>query len=1276
ICSGSPGQLGGAPLPGYTYVWTPTIGLSNPNIANPTVTLTNTTGAAITQTYTLKLTSAPITCTNTGTVTITVNPLPAAVPGANIAFCSGGTGQLGGPAVAGLTYSWSPATGLSSSTVANPTVTLTNTTGAPVTQTYTLTATNTATSCTNTGTVNVLVNPNPVAVPGAAAAFCSGGSAMLGGPAVAGLTYSWSPATGLSSATAANPTVTLTNTTGSPVTQTYTLIVTNPATSCNSTGTVAVTVNPNPVAVPGANVTICSGSTAQLGGPAVAGLTYSWSPATGLSSATAANPTVTLTNTTGAATNQTYTLTVTNASTSCTSTGTVVVKVNPNPPITPGANVVICSTETAQLGAAPVAGNTYSWSPATGLNSATIANPTVTLPNTTPSPITQTYTLTVTNTATGCISTGTVDVLVNPVPVPVPGPNITICSGSPGQLGGAPLPGYTYVWTPTIGLSNPNIANPTVTLTNTTGGPITQTYTLKLTSAPITCTNMGTVTVTVNPLPAVAPGANVAICSGGTAQLGAAAVAGLTYSWSPATGLSSSTAANPTVMLTNTTGAPVTQTYTLTVTNTATNCTNTGTVDVLTNPLPTVVAGANIAFCSGDTGQLGGPAVAGYTYSWSPATGLSSSTVANPTVTLTNTTSAAIIQTYTLTVTNTATTCVNTGTVDVTVNPNPVAVPGAAITICSGSPGQLGGPAVTGLTYSWSPATGLSSATAANPTVTLTNTTTAATTQTYILVVTNPATSCTSTGTVVVTVQPLPLVAPGAAITICSGNTGQLGAAAVAGLTYSWSPATGLSSATAANPTVTLTNTTGAVVTQTYTLTVTNTATSCTNTGTVVVTVNPSIQPGTIGANQTVCPLFAANPLTEVTAASAGVGTYTYQWEQSLDNLTWTPIPNATGTTYSPGLLTVSTYFRRRASSGDCASAVSNVVYLQVQPVLAVGVTLPTPAAQCAGTPMTFTPVPTNAGPNPTYRWFVNGTLVATTPTFTSSTLADGDQVQVEVTATVGFCATGTPTATAPVHLIQIPQPAVAVSVKSPLPGCSGEPISFSVDNVLNPGATPTYQWQINGQNVAGATAPTFTTSSLLDGQVVSVILTASTACGPLPVTSAGVPVSVNPAVDVSAGPDLTIMDGDQIYLQGTANGTYPVTWSPAQSLSNPNVLQPLASPTVTTTYTLSATVVNCSDQSTMTVTVTPRLRIPTAFSPNGDGNDDTWQIEHIEEYQGSHVTIFNRWGNKLFETTSYGRGNEWTGVMGGQPAPIGTYYYIITLPNGHSYTGPLTIIY
>jgi gliding motility-associated-like protein len=597
--------------------------------------------------------------------------------------------------------------------------------------------------------------------------------------------------------------------------------------------------------------------------------------------------------------------------------------------------------------------------------------------------------------------------------------------------------------------------------------------------------------------------------------------------------------------------------------------------------------------------------------------------------------------------------------------------------VCSGSSAQLGSPPVVGLTYSWSPSTGLSDPTIANPVITPTNTTAASTTQVYTLTVTN-AGICSTTSTVAVTVVPLPRAVAGPAVAFCSGNTTQLGAAPVAGLTYSWSPSTGLGNSAVANPSLTLTNATGVAITPTYTLTVTNPATGCISTSTVLVTVYSEILPGIVGPAQAVCASSTPAPLGSTPAATGGYGTYAYQWEASFDNVTWAAIPNATSATYAPGPLAATTYYRRRVASGSCADAVSNAVMLELVPQLVSGITLATPPTQCAGLPITFTPTATNVGGAPSFRWFINNVPVASGPTYTSTTLSNGDVVRVEVTPTPGFCATSLAIASVTVNLTLIAQPTVVVRTTTALPICAGSPATFVVDNSTNAGTSPSYQWQVNGVNVAGATGPTFTSTSLTDGQVVSLVLTTPSPCGPISATSNGLAISVNPYVSVNAGPDRTIMEGETVQLEGTASGTFPITWTPNLGFTFPgnNPLRPVVAPLVTTTYTLAAQVGACYSESKVTITVTPKVRIPNAFTPNGDGNDDTWQIERIGDYTSNHVTVFNRWGVKLFETTNYNRGNEWNGTINGQPAPTGTYYYLITLGNGKSYTGPLTVVY
>lgn len=73
---------------------------------------------------------------------------------------------------------------------------------------------------------------------------------------------------------------------------------------------------------------------------------------------------------------------------------------------------------------------------------------------------------------------------------------------------------------------------------------------------------------------------------------------------------------------------------------------------------------------------------------------------------------------------------------------------------------------------------------------------------------------------------------------------------------------------------------------------------------------------------------------------------------------------------------------------------------------------------------------------------------------------------------------------------------------------------------------------------------------------------------------------------------------------------------------------------------------------------------VPKGFSPNGDNINDTWEIENITSFPRNNVKVFNRWGNKVFETINYQ--NNWNGESqdggGNNKLPVGPYLYIIEL--------------
>jgi len=84
---------------------------------------------------------------------------------------------------------------------------------------------------------------------------------------------------------------------------------------------------------------------------------------------------------------------------------------------------------------------------------------------------------------------------------------------------------------------------------------------------------------------------------------------------------------------------------------------------------------------------------------------------------------------------------------------------------------------------------------------------------------------------------------------------------------------------------------------------------------------------------------------------------------------------------------------------------------------------------------------------------------------------------------------------------------------------------------------------------------------------------------------------------------------------------------------------------------------------------------VPNAFSPNGDGINDTWVIRYLNEYPSADVEVFNRYGQPVYHATG-GYTTPWDGTYKGQPLPVGTYYWIIRPGSGRKQiSGSVTIL-
>lgn len=299
-----------------------------------------------------------VVSTNGQTVTVSVQTAPTASISSANSVCAGQPVALtdassGGP----TTWAWSMPNGSpSSANSQNISVTYT----AAGTYTVSLIASN-ATG-TNTATKTITVNANPVVnASSTSSTVCAGQSSTL--TATGATSYSWSPAANLSATTGnsvvSNPTSGIT----------YTVVGTTG--SCINTKTVSLNVSPNPtVSVAASSSSICAGQTATL--TASGAGTFSWSPAVNLSATTGAS----VVSSAGAS----IVYTVVGTTASCINTKTVSLNVSPNPTVSVAASSSsICAGQTATLTASGA--GTFSWSPATNLNTTTgnsvIANPTV-----------------------------------------------------------------------------------------------------------------------------------------------------------------------------------------------------------------------------------------------------------------------------------------------------------------------------------------------------------------------------------------------------------------------------------------------------------------------------------------------------------------------------------------------------------------------------------------------------------------------------------------------------------------------------------------------------------------------------------------------------------------------------------------------------------------------------------------------------------------------------------------------------------------------------------
>ena len=751
------------------------------------------------------------------------------------------------------------------------------------------------------------------------------------------------------------------------------------------------------------------------------------------------------------------------------------------------------------------------------------------------------------------------------------------------------------------------------------------------------------------------------ICSGGSVNVtctpNPATVALTGYTWSANPGgpvFGNANAATTSITF------PTAGTYSITILASDATGTASTTQTIQVDPTPTVsIAASTTIVCTGTSANL--TAAGATSYVWSPGTGLSSTTGAVVTASPTSVTN--------YTVTGTTGACTGTAVITVSVVPAlPVLVSGN-FTICPGGSTTL---TATGATnYTWSPSTGLSatngSTVAASPT----------TNQTYTITGQDPTTGCTGTTTANVFIgSPLTVSVTPSSATTCVGATG-VSLIATGATGYTWSPAAGLSSTFGPNVIATPSTSTQ--------YTIFGATGTCTGTAVVNLTVTAPPVLTVTPTNTVIC----VGQAYTYTATGAGTsGTYTWAPAFTLTNIT------GNVNTANP---TITTQYTIIGQTGAGCLSLPKVITLTVVPVPTQTISLTTNTlgnitnTVCGNNQVTLTI--NNPAPPPGMSFDYTWTPNFGNPSPPTGNIASAAPTDALAQPSIGVC-TGDylVTYTCQLSYNNIPSckskiDTVTVRVINCFPPVASFTTALPNDTIctkacivlLNTscGGRPQYiKWYTYGGNPDTSSQMSHVTCYNTPGDY-TISLAVTNPYGYDSIIKTKV-IHVVDTPNTDALRDTCIRYGKSVQLFGIQANYY--TWSPSTALSCTNCPNPIASPTVNTTYVLTGyNSSKCKYNDTLHVCVVQdcgEMFVPNAFSPNLDGVNDVLYVRG-KCLKNLTFMIFNRWGEKVFETSDQRLG--WDGTFNGELLNTAVFVYRLegTTFDGNAFSqkGNITLI-
>jgi gliding motility-associated-like protein len=178
---------------------------------------------------------------------------------------------------------------------------------------------------------------------------------------------------------------------------------------------------------------------------------------------------------------------------------------------------------------------------------------------------------------------------------------------------------------------------------------------------------------------------------------------------------------------------------------------------------------------------------------------------------------------------------------------------------------------------------------------------------------------------------------------------------------------------------------------------------------------------------------------------------------------------------------------------------------------------------------------------------------------------------------------------------------------------------------------------------------------------------------------STTIKVNPLPIVVINAGRDTSITYAQSVQLYALSLGGKFFTWEPITGLNNANIPNPIATPSIKTTYIVYVTDTNqCRGSDSIDIDVARNIpvAIPSGFTPNGDGRNDKFRIINLTFQKVVEFRVYNRWGQEVFSSND----NEgWDGIYNGRLQDAGVYKYLIRVgyPDGHTenFKGDVTLI-